>query len=77
MYNCTTCKQYLISAAVECPPGMIYQQCGVRCPQTCDNADTTNCPSGCAEGCFCPDGLVVSNGRCIDPITCPGEYTCT
>ena len=62
-----------ISVAVECPPGMIYQQCGALCPQTCDNAGTTNCHGGCAEGCFCPDGLVISNGRCIDPLTCPGN----
>ena len=51
---------------------MIYQQCGALCPQTCDNPDITNCHGGCAEGCFCPEGLVISNGRCIDPITCPG-----
>lgn len=61
-----------ISAAVQCPTGMIYQQCGALCPHTCDSADVAVCPGGCAEGCFCPDGLVVSNGRCIDPITCPG-----
>ena len=67
----------LISTAVECPPGMIYQQCGALCPQTCDNTDITNCPGGCAEGCFCPDGLVISNGRCIDPLTCPGNLIFT
>ena len=51
---------------------MVYQQCGSLCPQTCDNIDTTVCISGCAEGCFCPDGLVADNGNCIEPLTCPG-----
>ena len=57
--------------AVECPPGMIYQQCGLLCPQTCDNVGTSNCVAGCAEGCFCPVGQVVYNGECIIPIACP------
>ena len=57
---------------IECPPGMVYQQCGPLCPQTCDNVGTSNCHGGCAEGCFCPDGQVLSNNRCIHPIACPG-----
>ena len=55
---------------------MVYQQCGSLCPQTCDNVRTSNCHAhgGCAEGCFCPDGQVLYNGRCIHPIVCPGLY---
>ena len=56
----------------ECPLGMVYQQCGPLCPQTCDNIGTSNCHGGCAEGCFCPDGQVFLNGRCINPIACAG-----
>ena len=56
---------------------MTYQQCGSLCVQTCDNPDTSSCPSGCAEGCFCPDGLIVLDGRCIDPIACPSKPACT
>ena len=52
---------------------MVYQQCGPLCVRTCDNIGA-DCPGGCAEGCFCPDGLVILNGRCIDPIACPGIY---
>jgi len=51
---------------------MVYQQCGPLCPQTCDNIGTSDCYGGCAEGCFCPDGQVFSEGRCIDPIACLG-----
>jgi len=50
---------------------MVYQQCGPLCVRTCDNIGT-DCPGGCAEGCFCPDGLVTLNGRCVHPIACPG-----
>ena len=58
--------------SADCPLKMVYQQCGALCPQTCDNIGTSNCHGGCAEGCFCPDGQVLSNRRCIDPIACPG-----
>ena len=51
---------------------MVYQQCGPLCPQTCDNIGTSNCHGGCAEGCFCPAGQVISNGGCIEPLTCSG-----
>jgi len=56
-----------------CPPGMVYQQCGQLCPQTCNNIGISNCLGGCAEGCFCPDGQVFLNGRCVNPIACPGD----
>ena len=46
------------STAIECPLGMIYQQCGTLCPQTCDNADTTICPSECAEDVSVQMGLL-------------------
>ena len=59
---------------MECPPGMVYQQCGPLCPQTCDNIGTYSCHGGCAEGCFCPNGQVLSNNRCIHPIACPGKF---
>ena len=55
-----------------CQLKTIYQQCGPLCPQTCDNIGTSNCQGGCAEGCFCPDGQLMSNRRCIDPIACEG-----
>ena len=58
--------------AVQCPAGMIYQQCGTLCSATCTSDVTADCYAGCAEGCFCPDGLVLHNGNCIDPIACPG-----
>jgi len=51
---------------------MVYQQCGPVCPETCDNDDSAQCPSGCVEGCFCPTGMVLSNGQCINEGDCEG-----
>ena len=66
--------KFLIDGGDECPLGMVYQQCGSLCPQTCQNIDLLDCPSGCASGCFCPHGQVMQDGRCIDSILCPGKY---
>ena len=66
------CFSYLAS---QCPPGMVSQQCGSLCPQTCRNIDIIDqglCNSGCAEGCFCPDDQVLVNGVCKHALICPG-----
>jgi len=47
-------------------------QCGPVCPETCDNDYSVQCPSGCVEGCFCPTGMVLSNGQCINESDCEG-----
>ena len=52
---------------------MQFQQCGPLCPQVCDAH--AMCTSGCAEGCFCPDGQVANaDGQCVEPGTCPGQF---
>jgi len=63
----------LFDLAIECPPGMVYQQCGSLCPQTCNNIGVSNCHGGCAEGCFCPFGEALYNRSCIDESLCPGK----
>ena len=60
--------------AIKCPLGMEYQQCGPVCPQTCGN-DASDCYSGCAEGCFCPNDEVLVDGECINKTNCPGKLT--
>jgi len=51
---------------------MVYQQCGSIYPQSCDSVSRASI-GGCAEGCFCPVGLVVNeNGSCVEPSACPG-----
>ena len=61
----------ILIVAIKCPAGMVYKQCGSLCPQTCDSIGQT-CNSGCAEGCFCPDGQFLLNGRCINSTQCSG-----
>jgi len=58
--------------AITCPSGMVYQQCGPSCPQTCDTIEDTDCSGGCVEGCFCPSRQVLSNGKCINETECEG-----
>ena len=71
-YICVMLNFFILDGGDECPPGMVYQQCGSLCPRTCQNIDLLDCPSGCASGCFCPNGQVMQDGRCIDSILCPG-----
>ena len=63
---------FLFIVAITCPSGMVYQQCGPICPQTCDTNENADCSGGCVEGCFCPSGQVLSNGKCIDEADCQG-----
>ena len=68
---------YCLLIADGCPVDMTFQQCGPVCPQSCDSTDAT-CHSGCAEGCFCPDGQIVNqDGECDDFMPCPGETNST
>ena len=70
--NCVDNNCYCSIVAVTCPANMVYQQCGSIYPQSCDSVGRPRI-SGCAQGCFCPVGLVVDdNGRCVEPTTCPG-----
>jgi len=62
----------LFPLAIDCSTGMVFQQCGSLCPQTCDNIEVP-CQGGCAEGCFCPDGQVLLDGECVDPFRCTGQ----
>ena len=64
----------MINTAISCPAGMVYQQCGQACPQTCDTKESLDCIGGCVEGCFCPSGNVMLNGNCINATECEGTY---
>ena len=51
---------------------MEYQQCGPVCAQTCQTVNT-GCIGGCIDGCFCPSGQVVIEGRCRDVDDCASK----
>ena len=63
----------MLPLAITCPHGMVYQQCGSLCPQTCEYLGEV-CEGGCSEGCFCPIGQVLINGTCQESYRCTGMY---
>ena len=60
--------------AINCPSGLVYQQCGPVCPQACDTDEDTECSNGCVEGCFCPNGKALYKGMCINAADCEGIF---
>ncbi|XP_064395180.1 zonadhesin-like isoform X2 [Halichondria panicea] len=60
--------------STECPPGMIMDQCGSLCQETCDDVNGGGikaCPLICGPAaCVCPYGLVRYRDRCVDPKEC-------
>lgn len=64
----------VLGCNVPCPEGLEYVQCHDACPQTCDaekdiSADV-NCHSLKVDGCFCPEGTILKDGKCAEAITC-------
>ena len=52
---------------------MEYQICGWEI--SCDDFSTiSDCSdSTCSSGCFCTNGIVLEDGVCIHPDTCPSK----
>ena len=62
-------------SAKTCIGHRVYTDCGSGCPLTCSNFESPpECSPDCVEGCFCPEGQVLSDGACVDNDTCDGEY---
>ncbi|RWS21759.1 scavenger receptor cysteine-rich protein-like protein, partial [Leptotrombidium deliense] len=57
----------------ECPKDQVYDDCGSKCPKTCENVDKEDevCGQSCKIGCRCNDGFVLNGKDCIDPKKCP------
>ena len=60
----------------QCPAGQVYKECGSACPPTCDQTPR-GCTLQCVAGCFCSDGLVLHDGKCIPPSQCPPVQHCS
>uniref|UniRef100_A0A061QFX2 Putative hemolectin n=1 Tax=Cupiennius salei TaxID=6928 RepID=A0A061QFX2_CUPSA len=56
---------------LSCPDGMIYKDCGTSCPKTCKGTLYDCEDNHCVDGCHCPDGMLLQNGRCVEKRDCP------
>nr|XP_026689876.1 mucin-2-like [Ciona intestinalis] len=58
--------------AVTCPEGMVYSECASSCPRTCHNLVTpdTECHEHCVDGCTCPEGSLLHDGKCVREDEC-------
>ena len=58
----------------DCPAGLIIDQCGAYCQETCDDVlsgELKACILICGPpACVCPQGLVRYRDRCVDPREC-------
>lgn len=61
---------------MQCDNNKVYMACGPICPETCSGQDYFGCElSGCVEGCFCPDGLLMDEtGTCVPISSCTCTY---
>nr|XP_047137084.1 SCO-spondin isoform X2 [Hydra vulgaris] len=60
---------------INCSNGFEYTECGSLCTKTCKNFhQNLPCEHKCADGCFCPDNLVLHDNKCIEPSQCPCDH---
>jgi integrin beta 3 len=57
---------------MECPEHLVYKPCGSYCPPTCENKnpDCGKLSNKCNEGCFCPQGTYLLEGKCVPSAEC-------
>uniref|UniRef100_H2YMM4 von Willebrand factor n=1 Tax=Ciona savignyi TaxID=51511 RepID=H2YMM4_CIOSA len=57
---------------ITCPNDMVYSECASSCPRTCHNLVTpdTECHEHCVDGCTCPEGRLLHDGRCVQEDEC-------
>lgn len=65
------CHYYYV--AVQCGGRKIFKECNTKCRKTCENVhQKSNCVQTiCMSGCFCPEGTVLHEEKCIPVGDCP------
>ncbi|CAH1790411.1 unnamed protein product, partial [Owenia fusiformis] len=61
---------------IQCDYGLVYQACAMPCESTCKDlmfaTDEGKClETMCLEGCYCPEGEMMEDGKCIPVTECP------
>jgi len=75
--TCTTCDKVCVDwrndelCPVECPVGTTYKACAQKDVPTCTNYKTISTRQSLTDGCFCNDNMVLLDGVCVKPSTCP------
>ncbi|XP_041977645.1 hemocytin isoform X2 [Aricia agestis] len=54
---------------MKCPAGKVYKACGAEVQPSCLMPDAPT--TGCVEGCYCPDGMLLEGGQCVEKRECP------
>ncbi|KOX75564.1 Hemocytin [Melipona quadrifasciata] len=55
-----------------CSNGRVYMPCGPKVESSCWTEEEKKLNTeDCEEGCFCPEGTVAYEGRCVQPDECP------
>lgn len=57
------------SAALSCPPSLLYSHCERGCPRSCEG-NSSSCGDRPSEGCFCPAHHVMLEGSCVPEEAC-------
>lgn len=58
----------------ECPSDMEYRVCGPSSAATCEIQKPIVDDNDCIDGCHCPQGKVLLDGKCITAAECPCTY---
>uniref|UniRef100_A0A8C8XT74 von Willebrand factor n=5 Tax=Panthera TaxID=9688 RepID=A0A8C8XT74_PANLE len=54
-----------------CPAGMEYKECVSPCARTCQSLHVKEvCQEQCVDGCSCPEGQLLDEGRCVESAEC-------
>lgn len=52
---------------IMCTGGMVFQTCHTvetqQCSDIAENSEQITSLTGCKEGCFCPPGMYIENGK--------------